>query len=319
MAAENIKNRTAASDKPGAGAEKLAELNWRLHLLLWVAGVIICASALLESYFQTSSSPLSLLNLAHREGFLAGYGPAKEPNKGIWHMVGIIGGVCFAVMMTYSIRKRFAFMMDVGSLRSWLDVHMFLGIVGAVLTTTHTTYKLGGLVSISFWCMVIVATSGLLGRYLYGWIPHQVSGKELEMEEVRAYLAATEDEIRSAWGKNPRITAYYDRISGPPTSDTDNAVVAIVKMFAYDLANTFLIGKIWVELLTSEELPPAAKKEIFHLIRQKNNMLRSRNFLSTAQRLLHYWHVLHKPLAVMMFIVMFLHIIVWALFRTHTV
>jgi len=314
MAADARRARAANNN---AGSENLAELNWPLHLFLWFAGIIICSAALLESYFQISNSGISLLHLAHRQGFLNGYQVAMEPNKGIWHAVGITGSACFIIMMSYSIRKRFAFMVDMGSLRSWLDVHMFLGIVGAVLTTTHTTYKLGGLVSISFWCMIIVATSGLLGRYLYGWIPHQVSGKEMEMDQIREYLEATEDEIRSSWGKDPVIVEYYDRINAPPFSDRDNAVVAIVKMFAYDFANMVLIAKIWMELLSDKHLPPAAKKEIFSLIRKKNNMLRSRNFLTTAQRLLHYWHVFHKPLAVIMFLVMFLHIIVWALFRTH--
>ncbi|MDH4183224.1 MAG: hypothetical protein OEV92_03305 [Nitrospinota bacterium] len=301
-----------------AQREQIAELNWPLHIFLWISGIILCSAALFESYFQLSGASLSMLDFAHAEGLLEKYHRAQEPNKGIWHIVGIVGSICFVVMMSYSIRKRFSFMVDVGSLRSWLDVHMFLGIVGTVLTTTHTTYKLGGLVSISFWCMIIVATSGLLGRYLYGWIPHQVSGKELEMEEIRAYLEATDSQMRDALGKNPEIVKYYDRISGPPASGRENAVVAIIKMLLYDIGNMALIGKIWLELMSDRDLPSGVKKQLFSMIRQKNNMLRSRNFLATAQRLLHYWHVFHKPLAVMMFIVMFIHIIVYMLFRAHT-
>jgi len=307
----------------GAGAghiskEQIAHLNVPLHLFLWFAGVIICAAALAESYLQLTKSSFTLLGLVQAAGYLEKYTIAAEPNKGIWHLVGIVGSACFIMMMTYSIRKRMGFMQDVGSLRSWLDVHMFLGIVGTVLTTTHTTYKIGGLVSISFWCMIIVATSGLLGRYLYGWIPHRVSGKELEMDEIRDYLEATDEEMEGALGKSPEIVKYYDRIEGPPGSGDGNAMVAIIKMFAYDIGNMFLIAKIWLELLVNKDLPLGVKQQLFSMIREKNKMIRARNFLSTAQRLLHYWHVFHKPLAIMMFIVMFLHVIVWYLFRAHS-
>ncbi|MDH5510048.1 MAG: hypothetical protein OEZ32_06785 [Nitrospinota bacterium] len=297
--------------------ETIAKLNWPLHIFLWITGISICTAALLESYLQLSGASYHLLGFVQNYGYLDKYDRANEPNKGIWHLVGIVGSACFIIMMSYSIRKRFSFMVDTGSLRSWLDVHMFLGIVGTVLTTTHTTYKLGGMVSISFWCMVIVASSGLLGRYLYGWIPHQVSGKELEMEEIRAYLEASDHQMQDALGKSPKIVKYYDQISSPPGSDKDNALVAIFKMIFYDIANMLLISKIWVELIVDKELPTSVKKQLFSMIREKNNMLRSRNFLATAQRLLHYWHVFHKPLALMMFIVMFLHIVVWFLFGTH--
>ncbi|MDH5755412.1 MAG: hypothetical protein OEZ55_01925 [Nitrospinota bacterium] len=315
------KDQGAGSPKTrrGLNPENIAHLNWPLHIFLWITGVLICTAILIESYLQLKGSSYHILGFIQNFGFLEKYTRADSPSKGIWHLIGIVGSACFIIMMSYSIRKRFSFMVDVGSLRSWLDVHMFLGIVGTILTTTHTTYKFGGLVSISFWCMVIVASSGLLGRYLYGWIPHQVSGKELEMEEIRAYLEASDQQMQDALGKDPQIVNYYDRISSPPGSDQDNAVVAIFKMFFYDLANTLLIGKIWVELMSDKTMPTSVKKQLFSMIREKNNMLRSRNFLSTAQRLLHYWHVFHKPLAVMMFIVMFIHIIVWYLFGAHEI
>ncbi|MDH5638908.1 MAG: hypothetical protein OEZ04_10475 [Nitrospinota bacterium] len=319
MTMENARGVDSAKTEKPLRRETIAQLNWPLHIFLWITGIIICTVALLESYLQLSGSSYYLLGFVQHYGYLDKYGQANEPSKGIWHLIGIVGTACFIIMMSYSIRKRFSFMVDAGSLRSWLDVHMFLGIVGTVLTTTHTTYKLGGLVSISFWCMIIVASSGLLGRYLYGWIPHQVSGKELEMEEIRAYLEASDQQMQDTLGKSPKIVKYYDQISSPPGSDKDNALVAIFKMIFFDIANMLLIGKIWVELIMEKELPTSAKKQLFSMIREKNSMLRSRNFLTTAQRLLHYWHVFHKPLAVMMFIVMVIHVIVWFLFGAHDI
>ena len=317
MVMDNPSGAGNAKARNDVQLESIARLNWPLHIFLWITGIFICSTALAESYLQLTGSSYHLLGFVQQFGYLAKYTRAIEPSKGIWHLAGIAGSTCFIIMMSYSIRKRFSFMTDIGSLRSWLDIHMFLGIVGTILTTTHTTYKLGGLVSISFWCMIIVASSGLLGRYLYGWIPHQVSGKELEIEEVRSLLETADRQMEQALGKSPQIVKYYDQISSPPGSDRDNALVAIFKMIFFDIANIFLIGRIWLELAADTELPSGVKKRLFSMIREKNNMLRSRNFLATAQRLLHYWHVFHKPLAVMMFIVMFIHVIVWFLFGTH--
>ncbi len=83
--------------------------------MLTIVGSIICFGTFLESYYQLTNQPVSLLDLAHRFGFLTEYARAKEPNKGIWHMLGWIGTGGFVMMMLYSVRKHFAFMQDVGS------------------------------------------------------------------------------------------------------------------------------------------------------------------------------------------------------------
>ena len=52
-----------------------------------------------------------------------------------------------------------------GSIRAWLEVHIFCGLVGPVLVTFHTSFKFNGLISVAYWSMVVVAVSGVIGRY----------------------------------------------------------------------------------------------------------------------------------------------------------
>lgn len=297
--------------------ESIARLNVPLHLFLWTSGVLICSIVMMESYLQINKAEFTFLELAHQNGFLLDYTHSVEPNRGIWHNVGYAGSACFILMMLYSVRKRVGFLMNFGSLRSWLDVHMFLGIVGSFLITAHTTMKIGGLVAVSYWSMVIVATSGLIGRYLYGWIPHRISGKEVELEEIRTLIENTDDELERLIGRERSLMRYYERVNATPAPEDANALALLFRMFIHDIGNTLLIMKTWLDLATDSRLPYSLKRRLFRLIRKKNSMIRSRNFLHTSQRLLHYWHVFHKPLAFTMFIVMFLHIAVYFVFRVH--
>ena len=65
---------------------------------------------------------------------------------------------------------------DAGRMKTWLEVHVFCGIVGPVLVTFHTSFKFNGIVSVAYWSMVAVVLSGFVGRYLYVRIPRSIRG-----------------------------------------------------------------------------------------------------------------------------------------------
>jgi hypothetical protein len=44
------------------------------------------------------------------------------------------------------------------------------------------------------------------------------------------------------------------------------------------------------------------------LARKRTKLGRRIRFLSTAQKLLHHWHIFHKPFAVIMIIIMIVHV-----------
>lgn len=283
--------------------------------LLISAGTIICTVVLMESYFQLGLKDFSFIKLAHENEMFLDYGESQQPNRGIWHLMGWIGSACFILMMFYSLRKRLFFMQEAGALSYWLNAHMFLGVVGTVLVTTHTTYKLGGLVSISYYSMMLVAVSGLLGRYLYLQIPRNISGNELRMGEIETLLADINEMIEKFAGDNREILTYFRRISGPPMTGRLGMIGSILAMIKNDIMNFVNVSKIRIELGRIPGLPDSVKKILLKLIKKKGKLVRSTNFLETSQRLLHYWHVFHKPFAVIMFLIMFLHILVFYMFR----
>src|SRR3972149_5148655 len=71
-----------------------------------------------------------------------------------------------------------------GPLGRWLDVHIFFGLVGPALVILHSAFKVQGLVALSFWSMIAVAASGVLGRYLYLQIPRNLQGDALDLKAL---------------------------------------------------------------------------------------------------------------------------------------
>src|SRR3546814_18634058 len=70
-------------------------------------------------------------------------------------------------------------------LRYWFALHMFMGIFGPVLVLLHSTLRLHSLnATVAFWSMVIVASSGVVGRFVYGRLHAGLSGRQCSFAEV---------------------------------------------------------------------------------------------------------------------------------------
>jgi hypothetical protein len=109
-----------------------------------------------------------------------------KPSGNTGHGIGIAGSLCMIIgMASYMARKRYRILSRLGALKYWLEFHIFLCTLGPVLVLFHTAFKFGGLVAISFWSMVAVFISGIIGRFIYIQIPHNIDGRELSLAEIR--------------------------------------------------------------------------------------------------------------------------------------
>lgn len=232
-----------------------------------------------------------------------------KPGGTIGHGLGIIGGSMMVIMFVYSIRKRVRFFSKWGKLPTWLNYHIFLGIAGPVLVTFHTAFKFGGLVSISYWSMVAVALSGFIGRYIYIKIPHHVNGKELTKDEFKEKLHKMTHQFKNDFGLSNETIDKIMVLSGVEKIER-RGLMGIFTIFFMDIAGWFKWQLIKKEIGDTLNI----SKGEFHLfkksLRQIVKMDRQIAFWNAAQRLFHYWHVIHKPFAYTMVVIMFIHIIV---------
>ena len=120
-----------------------------------------------------------------------------KPSGILGHGLGIIGSFLILIgVFSYMIRKRNRSLMRLGLLKHWLEFHIFLCTLGPIMILFHTAFKFGGLVAISFWSMVAVFLSGIIGRFIYIQIPRSIEGRELSISEVRDMKSDVGDIIK---------------------------------------------------------------------------------------------------------------------------
>jgi len=233
-----------------------------------------------------------------------------KPSGYLGHGLGILGTLMMIVgVAIYMIRKRFRLFFNLGFLKHWLEFHIFLCTVGPMLILYHTAFKFGGIVAVSFWSMVLVVISGIIGRFIYVQIPRTIQGQELSIKDLNALNDEIQFKLLNNYKVNASLLAEFDhinRISKYKSASTLGAVVFIIKDY-FDIK--VLLNKFKKEL-RKMNLPRSGKKEAVKTAKQMLIMSRRIGLLRTMQKLFKYWHVAHLPFAIIMFVIMIVHVAV---------
>jgi hypothetical protein len=211
------------------------------------------------------------------------------------------------LLLLYSVRKRQKLGLRFGPLSRWLDVHILFGVIGPLLITLHTAMKFSGIVSISYFSMVLVALSGVFGRYVYMQIPRDVRGHALGVDEVRARV----QEIRESLGERLPADALIgvQRFVGEVEPDDSMAGGALFRAMRNDLTRPWRVRRLRRFLSRGQrEVPERELRKIVRLAREQSMLIRRMAMMDAMTRTLHYWHVFHKPFAYIMIGIMLLHV-----------
>ena len=297
--------------------EKIEKKDRYLYELILVSIVIITICILsYESYTQKYIPDRSILSFLHRLGYLKYYPVIYQPSKGIWHPIGWTGSGMMVVMMLYSVRKRVGRLRSFGLLRHWLSVHMFLGIMGPVLVTFHTTFKFNGIIATSYWSMIITMIFGILGRYIYVQIPRSLAGVELRVLDIEN-MVLTIDSRLGEFSKGVNVSDLSRVIDVRGKNPEDAGVIkTLFFMLRDDILISYRLHQLNNVLRKNYHLPWTVRRKIDFLLKNKAAFTRKMNYLSTSHKILHYWHIFHVPLAIVMFLILILHVFVYYLFRT---
>jgi len=96
------------------------------------------------------------------------------------HFLGIVGFLLMLMTETlYSFRKR-SRSASWGKMSSWLQFHIFTGLVGPYMVLLHTSWKFNGLAGAVTLLTIMIVVSGTIGRYIYTRIPRTLDGLEIE-------------------------------------------------------------------------------------------------------------------------------------------
>lgn len=104
---------------------------------------------------------------------------------GYW--LGVTGGVMMVLLFTYPLRKHFKFAHGWGRVKWWFLVHMLLGVGGPLLILLHSTFRIGSLnAGVALYSMLIVAASGVIGRFIYARVNRGLQGETTDFKALQA-------------------------------------------------------------------------------------------------------------------------------------
>jgi hypothetical protein len=281
------------------------------------------------------AGPLKLLrSLYSRYGALAGYVLAgilvylgwlgrEERNihaeYGLGYGLGIVGGSLMLVLLLYSVRKRVRWLARFGETRHWFRIHMMLGIIGPVLILYHCNFDLGDLNSnVALYCTLLVAGSGVLGRYLYAGIHHGLYGSKATLQEMTGVLDRSVAGGHASALIQPireELMALDRRVLAPCATFSDSVIRHVVIAWETRMIYSRLLSRTRRELISKsmtsavvDEHAERLEATIRRYLREHLSQVRQVARFNSFERLFSLWHVVHVPFFLMMILSGLFHV-----------
>ncbi len=237
------------------------------------------------------------------------------------YKLGIIGGVMMLVLMLYPLRKHARFMKNFGKVRYWFRLHMSLGILGPIAILYHANFGLGSVNSnVALVSMLVVACSGVIGRFVYSKIHNGLYGRKASFEELHLALLQAKQKVEQS-----------------QAIASDGFVLPLVqfeKRFV-SLANKYVTGILLLPFLSLFSL--MAYQKFKHQVALEISIIKQQGVFSSAEikqteyslrrygkkyllnaskmiefvvyeRIFSLWHMLHLPLFMIMVLTGLFHV-----------
>ena len=108
-----------------------------------------------------------------------------SPKNGLGYGLGIVGGVMLVLQSMYAVRKRMPSLSFLGSVPTWFQWHILLGVIAPVVILLHCGFSLGATNSnIALFSMLLVAGSGIFGRHFYSKIHRGLNGRRSTLSDL---------------------------------------------------------------------------------------------------------------------------------------
>jgi hypothetical protein len=238
--------------------------------------------------------------------------------NGLGYGLGVVGGVLMLLLTLYPLRKRWKPLHRCGPVRWWFRAHMLCGVFGPLAILYHCNFQPGSLNSnIALACMLLVAGSGLLGRYLYSRLHYGLYGRRATL----ASLIQDTELTRTLLLPCPTPSAEtLKSLEGTavmqPHGLCQGAVTVLRLAVATRSQQTPLRAQLHRALAelakqqawTADELGRRQAKASVDLASHLT-LLRKIGHLSFYERIFSLWHLMHLPLFLMLVISGVVHVV----------
>lgn len=227
---------------------------------------------------------------------------STSSNKNWGYALGWAGIGVMLLTNLYIVRKRFH-VMTWGKNSNWLNFHIMCGLVGPTMIVFHSNFKVGGLVAISFWSMMIIAISGILGRYFYVQVAGELSTLDREIERwekiINRMARKSGNDISPA--KIDSWKRKFRRYVGADVG-TGSGLLFLMSVISHSIMGDMRLALSYPAPI--RKLHPESNVALCNYALS----IRHKNYWIPFKKALGYWHAFHVPFALVMYIAAAIHI-----------
>jgi len=244
-----------------------------------------------------------------------------NPEEGVGYWLGIAGGSMMLTLLLYPLRKRIRFLHRLGPTRFWFRMHMILGLAGPLLILYHCNFNLGSFNSrVAFYCMLLVAGSGVIGRHFYARIHRGLYGQKTSLRELQGELAKSVEKSHGLAKLMPELIERLDSLSNELQGDRVTQSLGIGRSLGWTFTHHFvrlsLLSTARRELRLAAASSEVIAQDYKRFARTAASFIRDYTSLmgrvaqfSFYERLFALWHVFHLPIFFMMVISALFHVL----------
>lgn len=265
-------------------------------------GYSVAACAAVLGWFMRDTSPLTA-------------------GDGLGYVLGIVGGSLMLILLLYSARKRARWLRRFGATKYWFRVHMMLGVVGPLLILYHCNFNVGSLNSkVALYCTLLVAFSGVVGRYLYSQIHQGLYGRKASLAKLTVQLQDSNEKLSTRTGLireiRERLIALGKEAMEPPASFAQSMIrpvtMGIRTRWLYHRLSWQARKELTARAITSPTVGEHQDRLLDttqRFLRQHLGETRRIAQFGFYERLFSWWHIVHVPFFLMMVLSGVVHVL----------
>jgi len=243
------------------------------------------------------------------------------PDDGIGYWLGIAGASSMGLLLLYPIRKHVRFLHRLGSTKAWFQTHIFLGVLGPLLVLYHCNFSLGSLNSrVALFSTLLVAVSGLAGRYLYAKVHIGLSGSRKNLQQLVERARLTGEQTQYAAVVVPRLLERmnrYDRkVLEPPHTLLGAALLpmalAVKTRWARFWLTWFAYRQLRIQAASNPTIAanrPRLKRLLNRFIKEHLRRVRRVATFEFYERMFSLWHLFHLPFFYILVVAALVHVL----------
>ena len=253
--------------------------------------------------------------------WLVARGEYYSPGDDFGYYLGVVGASMMLALLLYPLRKHVSFLSKLGAMSHWFRFHMLLGIGGPTLILLHSKFTIGSLnAGVAMGCMVLVAGSGVVGRFMYRRIHHGLYGRRATLQEMQAQLGTQEGEVRSKFHFAPQVEARLKAFGDLAHAHPNGFLRSTWQFLTISLRARYVHSQCMRDLkkiLGSHATQRGWERDKLRrrvatasvMISTYLEAARHAAQFSAYERLFSLWHILHVPFVFMLVISGVVHVI----------